>query len=149
YLKNRRLFRMRVGSELRADLARQIPWSEAREHPFAHTAGVGRTPNLKTARKSLQGLNRLIPRSGDLRIRRPWAGLLDATPDAVPVLGGTSEVPGFIGATGCSGHGFAMGPIAGKLMAELIVDGESSLDLHDLEFSRFNEGRAGKPRNVL
>ena len=149
YLKNRRLFRMRFGSELWTDVARQIPWSDAREHPFAHTVGIEPTPNLKTARKSLQGLNRLIPQTRDLRIRRTWAGLIDATPDAVPVMGGTDEVQGFIFATGFSGHGFAMGPIAGQLMAELIVDGEASMDLHDLEFSRFKEGRAGKPRNVL
>ena len=149
YLKNRRLFRVRFGSELWTDIARQIPGSDAREHPFAHTVGIEPTPNLKTARRSLQGLNRLIPATRDLRIRRTWAGLIDATPDAIPVLGGTEDVPGFVFATGFSGHGFAMGPIAGKLMAELITDGQTSIDIHDLTFSRFKEGRAGKPRSVL
>ena len=52
-------------------------------------------------------------------------------------------------ATGFSGHGFAMGPIAGRLVAELIVDGKTSLDISGFRFSRFAEGAIGKPRNVL
>src|SRR5690606_39737400 len=123
YLKNRRLFRMRFGSQLKDDIAALIPWSDARQHPFANTVGIEPTPNISTARKSLQGLHRLIPATRDLRIRRTWAGLIDATPDAIPVLGEAPEIGGFIFATGFSGHGFAMGPVAGKLIAELIVDG--------------------------
>lgn len=149
YLKNRRLFRMRFGSQLVDDIAAQVPWSDAREHPFANTVGIEPTPNIKTARKSLQGLHRLIPATRELRIRRTWAGLIDATPDAIPVLGEADEVGGFIFATGFSGHGFALGPVAGKLMAELIVDGQPSLDLHDLSYSRFKEGRVGKPKSVV
>lgn len=149
YLKNRRLFRMRFGSQLKDDIAALIPWSDARQHPFANTVGIEPTPNISTARKSLQGLHRLIPATRDLRIRRTWAGLIDATPDAIPVLGEAPEVGGFIFATGFSGHGFAMGPVAGKLIAELIVDGQPSLDLHDLSYNRFREGRVGKPRNVV
>lgn len=149
YLKNRGLFRMRVGGGLLDDIAAQIPWSDARQHPFANTIGIEPTPNIKTARKSLEGLHRLIPATRDLRIRRTWAGLIDATPDAVPVLGEADEVGGFIFATGFSGHGFALGPVAGKLMSELIVDGQPSLDLHDLSYSRFKEGRVGRPKSVV
>jgi len=58
-------------------------------------------------------------------------------------------VPGFIFATGFSGHGFAFGPIAGKLLAELILDGRPSLNLHAFRFSRFEEGDLASPRNVL
>jgi glycine/D-amino acid oxidase-like deaminating enzyme len=42
-----------------------------------------------------------------------------------------------------------MGPIAGRLVAELIVDGKPSLDLHGFRFSRFAEGVPGKPHSVL
>jgi glycine/D-amino acid oxidase-like deaminating enzyme len=52
-------------------------------------------------------------------------------------------------ATGFSGHGFAMGPIAGRLVSELIVDGKPSLDIAAFRFSRFAEGAIGRPRNVL
>jgi glycine/D-amino acid oxidase-like deaminating enzyme len=149
YLKNRRLFHLRVGSELVSDIARLIPGSEARAHPFADTVGIEPRPNGGTARRSLQGLVKLIPEARDLRIRRTWAGLIDTTPDAIPVLGAADEVGGFIFATGFSGHGYAMGPIVGKLMAELIVDGQPSIDIHAMTYSRFKEGRVGKPKSVV
>jgi hypothetical protein len=65
------------------------------------------------------------------------------------VLGEVERPRGFILATGFSGHGFAMGPIAGRLVAELIVDGKTSLDIAPFRFSRFAEGAIGRPRNVL
>jgi glycine/D-amino acid oxidase-like deaminating enzyme len=149
YLKNRRLFRLRVGPELRDELAALIPGSEAQAHPFAGTVGVEPRPNAGTARRSLRGLVTLIPEARDVRIRRTWAGLIDTTPDAVPVIGPAGRPEGFIFATGFSGHGFALGPIAGKLIAELIADGQPSLDLHALSYGRFAEGRVGKPRSVV
>ena len=149
YLKNRRLFRMRVGEPLWQDIARHIPGTEAHKHPFARTVGIDPQPNPGTALRSMKSLVDLIPETRDLRIRRTWAGLIDATPDAIPVLGTVDELKGFIFATGFSGHGFAMGPIAGKLMAELIVDGKPSIDLFDLSYRRFSEGRVGKPKSVV
>jgi len=84
-----------------------------------------------------------------LGIARSWAGYIDATPDLVPVLGDIPALRGLVLATGFSGHGFAMGPIAGRLVSELIVDGKPSLDIAPFRFSRFAEGAIGKPRNVL
>jgi glycine/D-amino acid oxidase-like deaminating enzyme len=81
--------------------------------------------------------------------RSRWGGGLDITPDVMPVTGGAPTVQGFILATGLSGHGFAIGPIAGWLVSELMVDGEPALDLHAFRFSRFAERDFGKPRNVL
>lgn len=42
-----------------------------------------------------------------------------------------------------------MGPIAGRLVSELIADGKTSLDISDFRFSRFAEGAIGRPRSVL
>jgi glycine/D-amino acid oxidase-like deaminating enzyme len=88
---------------------------------------------------------RHFPAVGEVRIARVWAGIIDTLPDLVPVLGAT-DVPGFLLATGFSGHGFAMGPVVGRLMAELICDGRPSLDLSALRFSRFREGRLAAAR---
>jgi len=52
-------------------------------------------------------------------------------------LGYIDSVKGYILATGFSGHGFCLGPIAGKLLSELVVDGTPSLSLHEVRFSRF------------
>lgn len=42
------------------------------------------------------------------------------TPDAAPILGQTEEVRGFWHATGFSGHGFMLGPVAGQIMSALL-----------------------------
>jgi len=78
-----------------------------------------------------------------------WAGLYEITPDAHPIFGDTN-VNGFMLCTGFSGHGFMHGPVAGKLMAEYIVDGKySTLDVSMLDLKRFEEGRLIKEYNVV
>ena len=61
-------------------------------------------------------------------------------PDATPVLGEVPGIQGFLFATGFSGHGFAMGPGAGRVTSELILDGKTSVDIRDFRYSRFKEG---------
>ena len=92
---------------------------------------------------------RLFPTVGDMRITETWAGYIDATPDAIPVIGPVDRPRGFVFATGFSGHGFGLGPIAGRLAAELAADGKTSLDIRGFRFSRFAEGAIGEPRSVL
>jgi sarcosine oxidase subunit beta len=78
-----------------------------------------------------------------------WAGLYEVTPDAHPIYGKTN-VDGFLVCAGFSGHGFMHGPISGKLMSELILDGTfSTLDVSMLDLARFEEGRTIKEYNVV
>ena len=70
-----------------------------------------------------------------------WAGLYEVTPDAHPIFGPT-PVEGFWVVAGFSGHGFIHGPIAGKLMSELILEGEArTVDISMLDLARFDEQR--------
>jgi glycine/D-amino acid oxidase-like deaminating enzyme len=149
YWKNRGLFRFHVGQPLWRDLGRFWPTSERRRHPFTHDRDVEPSPNPDKVRRGLAEFPRLFPGVPGLAIERSWAGYIDVTPDAVPVLGAMASPRGLVVATGFSGHGFAMGPIAGRLVAELVVDGKPSLDLHGFRFSRFAEGATGQPRSVL
>jgi sarcosine oxidase subunit beta len=78
-----------------------------------------------------------------------WAGLYEVTPDAHPIFGCT-PVRGFYVCTGYSGHGFMHGPVAGKLMAEIILDGRSlTVDVSMLDLARFAEGRLIQEYNVI
>src|SRR6266545_635545 len=78
-----------------------------------------------------------------------WAGLYEVTPDAHPIFGET-PVDGFFVVTGFSGHGFMHGPIAGKLMAEYMLDGTfKTLDVSMLDLARFAEGRLIREYNVV
>lgn len=79
-----------------------------------------------------------------------WAGLYEVTPDAHPIIGPVPTVNGYYVVTGFSGHGFMHGPVAGRLMAEYIVDGETTtMDISELDYARFAEGRLVQEYNVI
>jgi glycine/D-amino acid oxidase-like deaminating enzyme len=149
FWKNKAMFRFHVGRPLWASLAAALPGSAARRQPLVWDRGMEPRPNPAKVRRSLAELRRVLPSLPSLGIARTWAGYIDASPDLVPVLGEAPSLRGLVLATGFSGHGFAMGPIAGRLVSELIVDGKPSLDLAPFRFTRFVEGAIGKPRNVL
>jgi sarcosine oxidase subunit beta len=78
-----------------------------------------------------------------------WAGLYEVTPDAHPIYG-TTPIAGFLVVSGFSGHGFMHGPVSGKLMSELILDGRFlTLDVSQLDLARFEEDRLIKEYNVV
>jgi len=88
----------------------------------------------------------LLENSG---IKARQAGLYELTPDAHPIIGST-PVDGFYLLTGFSGHGFMQGPICGKLMAEILIDGKaSSVDISMLDYKRFEENRLIQEYNVV
>ena len=78
-----------------------------------------------------------------------WAGLYEVTPDAHPIYGAT-PLEGFYVCGGFSGHGFMHGPVSGKLMAEIILDGQpKSVDVSMLDLARFEEDRLIREYNVV
>jgi glycine/D-amino acid oxidase-like deaminating enzyme len=67
--------------------------------------------------------------------------MIDATPDAVPVISTVASVPGFHIATGFSGHGFGIGPGAGRLMADLVSGDTPIVDPKPFALDRFARSR--------
>ena len=82
-----------------------------------------------------------VPVLEQAEIKRGWAGSYDLSPDNNAILGAVPELPGFYLATGHSGHGFMHGPATGKLMAELILTGKTSIDISALSLDRFRTGK--------
>lgn len=149
FWKNKAMFQFHVGRPLLRSVVAALPGSRGRRHPLLWDRGIEPAPNAAKVARSLAELTRILPALPRLAIARAWAGYIDATPDLVPVLGPVAAPRGLLLATGFSGHGFAMGPIAGRLLSELIMDGKTSLDISAFRFSRFAEGAIGRPRNVL
>jgi len=93
--------------------------------------------SLRFLRRMAKTMIELVPAYGHLNVLRQWAGLYDVTPDAQPNLGWTEGVEGFCQANGYSGHGFMIAPKVTELIAELIVDGKTSMPIDDLNVKRF------------
>jgi sarcosine oxidase subunit beta len=84
-----------------------------------------------------------VPVLEKARIARGWAGLYEISPDHHAILGKVSEVEGFILANGFSGHGFQHSPAVGRVIAELIVHGETTtIDISSLSLERFERGES-------
>jgi sarcosine oxidase subunit beta len=82
-------------------------------------------------------------------VKTGWAGFYEDTPDKHPILGTIPGVAGFVSAAGFSGHGLMHAPAAGEAIAELIVDGRTTLDISALSYERFERGELIREHNVI
>lgn len=112
----------------RFDLARRTPFEENRTlvPPAAHGAAT-----------ALRKLARSFPAFREAIIAQAWAGYIDVTPDALPVMSPVPSVPGFYLASGFSGHGFGIGPAVGEFMANMIQGRALSADARPFRLDRF------------
>jgi sarcosine oxidase subunit beta len=119
------------------------------------TTGVGDWPhavegwNEAALMPSAGALAAMIARAGavlpallDARVARVWGGLIDLTPDALPVL--DAPMAGLVVAAGFSGHGFGLGPVSGEICANLALGRAPGHDLAAFRLARFAT-RAGAP----
>jgi len=86
----------------------------------------------------------VLPAAGTAGIARTWTGLIDLTPDALPVIDAPASVPGLVVAAGFSGHGFCLGPVSGLACADLAIGRPPRHDLAAFRLARFEAG-AGAP----
>ena len=108
-------------------------WNEASPHT-ADTVGM----TVEAMDSMTRAAVKILPGLANLRISRVWAGLIDKTPDNLPVLDAVPDFPGLIVGAGFSGHGFGIGPISGEILANLVVDGKDErFDLKPFRLNRF------------
>jgi glycine/D-amino acid oxidase-like deaminating enzyme len=80
---------------------------------------------------------RRIPALERAQVRHAWAGLRPLTPDGRAILDWAPGVEGLYLAVGFCGHGFQHSPGVGETVAEVLLDGRSTLDIRDLRLDRF------------
>jgi glycine/D-amino acid oxidase-like deaminating enzyme len=133
--------KLRYGRETVRDLGTGVPRTAGYAHPWKFVRNREPKANLGTAWRTFRTFRSLFPGVGPVGIERVWAGYIDYTPDAVPVVERLTQPEGLVIATGFSGHGFALGPGGGWLAAELAAGEAPSIDLAPFRLSRFAEGR--------
>ena len=70
-----------------------------------------------------------------------YGSLYDMTPDGNPILDRSGLVDGLYWAVGFSGHGFKLSPVVGRMVAELVMHGDSKgHPIRAFRGSRFAEG---------
>jgi sarcosine oxidase subunit beta len=112
--------------------------------------GTDESVDLEWERTALEFAVRRMPLLEHAGLARHWAGLYEMTPDAHPLVGRLTPFDNIYVAAGFSGHGFMQGPIIGKLLAEVILDGQArTIDISALSPSRFAAGSTVPEYNVV
>ena len=81
----------------------------------------------------------LFPQLKDVRIVRTWAGIEAFMPDNIPVISRSSKVDNVYHAFGFSAHGFQLSPVVGRIMSQLVLDGQSELPIEAFHIGRFEK----------
>ncbi len=88
---------------------------------------------------SAQTVVDIFPIMREARINRCWAGLEGRLPDDIPVIGTSNRLPGVFHAFSFCGHGFQLGPVVGRILADLVVDGRTDFPIEPFNIDRFAE----------
>ncbi|WP_062763366.1 FAD-binding oxidoreductase [Falsirhodobacter sp. alg1] len=131
---------LRFGGQFYDEARIPNKWSLDEASPFEYNRVLDPKPALHLQDRSLENLRKAFPVFDKAKIAQRWAGAIDVTPDAVPVISAVDTIPGFYIATGFSGHGFGIGPAAGRLAADLVTGSTPLVDPAPFRFSRFSDG---------
>ncbi|MDX1405426.1 MAG: FAD-binding oxidoreductase [Woeseiaceae bacterium] len=132
--------RISIGRPFLDELMTPSKWPLDEESPFERTRVLDPPVNRRVLKRISRKMDEIFPELAGTEIVESWAGMVETTPDVVPVMCEADTIPGFYMASGLSGHGFGIGPGAGKALAALVTGGESGLDMTPFRLSRFFDG---------
>ena len=132
-----RSLRLSLGREFFEEMSTPPTWPLDGESPFEKRRVLNPEPNTTILRRIRKNLDATFPQLAGTPIVESWAGMIETTPDVVPVIDEADALPGFYIATGFSGHGFGIGPGAGKAIAGLLTGDDVGLGLDEFRLRRF------------
>ncbi|MGO4666733.1 NAD(P)/FAD-dependent oxidoreductase [Bosea sp. 2YAB26] len=115
-------------------------WSNDGISPFERIRTFDPPAQEELISFALTRLGQLYPQLANVKIAHKYGGLVDFTPDWIPVISGVATLPGFYISTGYSGHGFGIGPAAGRLAADIVANDTPIVDPHPYRYSRMIDG---------
>ncbi|MDB6454131.1 NAD(P)/FAD-dependent oxidoreductase [Falsirhodobacter sp. 20TX0035] len=119
-------------------------WTADEVTPFERCRIMDPAPDRKAVEATFRKVQDAWPDLRAARIEQAWAGIIDVTPDVIPVISDTESVkngiPGLFVSTGFSGHGFGLGPGAGRLAADLMTGRAPVVDPTPFRLGRFTDG---------
>ncbi|WP_170562950.1 NAD(P)/FAD-dependent oxidoreductase [Ruegeria atlantica] len=140
-----RSLRFRLSKRWAAEAGEDRSWLPTDVTPFELCRVLDPEPSGKVLKRTWARARKGFPVLEQAEIVQSWAGLIDVTPDAIPVISAVDTLPGMFIATGFSGHGFGIGPGAGRLMADLVCETTPCVDPAAFRLSRFSDGSKVRP----
>ena len=125
------------GKEFFEDLSTPRSWTANKRSPFESIRVREPRINHGLLDDAMRNTINAWPIFKDAELEESWAGLIDVTPDSMPVIDRVQDIPGLTVATGFSGHGFGTGPAAGQLAADIVMNDSPLVDPAPYRFNRF------------
>ncbi|GAC1039294.1 FAD-binding oxidoreductase [Pseudomonas sp. No.117] len=132
--------KIRIGRSFFAGPEALGSWTLDQVSPFEKIRILDPVPDREFLYMAIERLTREFPLLAGIKVAHAWAGLIDTTPDIVPVISSVATLPGLVIASGFSGHGFGIGPGAGRLVKELVLNEKPFVDPAPYRLSRFSDG---------
>lgn len=140
FRKRRAKLRFTIGSTFLDGPDSYRRWTPDGISPFELVRVLDPAPDGRLLRQGLAGLAEAYPALAGIGIAQSWGGMVDCTPDGIPVIGAVGSRPGLFVSAGFTGHGFGIGPAAGVLAAELIRGDAPSVDPRPFRYERMVDG---------
>lgn len=137
--------RLRLGKRFMTELRQPTRWKLDAPSPFEAVRTLDPPAHEPILRQAQTHLTEAFPAFRAMRVAGRWGGMIDVTPDGLPVISAVDALPGFFLATGFTGHGFGISPGAGRLMAELVTGETPVVDPSPFRYSRFTDGTRPTP----
>jgi glycine/D-amino acid oxidase-like deaminating enzyme len=129
--------KLRVTEQFAKELIGPRRWALDQETPFEKARILDPKPCAADAEAAKARLAQLFPVFAQARVAQHWGGMIEVSPDAIPIISPVATLSGFFVATGFSGHGFGTGPGAGRLMADLVMGAPPLVDPTPFRLDRF------------
>ena len=137
--------RFRLGSRFAEEWRTKRKWALDEATPFEAVRTLDPAGDPYVLDRARASIAESFPAFRNVAIAETWGGMIDVMPDAIPVISAVDAVPGFFIATGFSGHGFGIGPGAGRLVADMVAGGPTVVDPSPFRLSRFTDGSNPRP----
>ena len=149
YLPSARLhwskLRFRVGRRFAEEWRMPRRWTLDQPSPFEAVRVLDPAADPYVLERARASIAEAFPAFRKVAVAESWGGMIDVMPDAIPVISAVDRLPGFFIATGFSGHGFGIGPGAGRLMADMVTGAPTIVDPAPFRLSRFTDGSNPRP----
>jgi glycine/D-amino acid oxidase-like deaminating enzyme len=145
YRERGKALKLSFGASFFEQLMRGSNWSFDKPSPFEVERVRDPAPDMALVSSAFAALIKSNPELKDIKVAEAWGGTIDSTPDTVPVISNVDKLPGFTLATGFSGHGFGIGPAAGKLAADIVTGDTPLVDPAAYSYIRLVDGRPLAP----
>lgn len=115
-------------------------WSFDKVTPFEKHRTLDPAADPKLVTEGLVTLSKHYPALAGLEVAQSWGGMIDSTPDGIPVISAVDPLPGLFLSTGFTGHGFGIGPAGGRLAADIVAGDPPLVDPAPYRYSRMIDG---------